>query len=182
MSFDEKAYYREYRRRPEVVKKHRLYMREYNKNPIVRAANRARTRKYVARNKEKIRAKCMAEWETLHGCARKLMLRAKYRAKKRCLPFDLDDGWMARTCNGRCSISGVALVTNRKRSLYSLSLERIDHNKGYTKGNCRWVAWGLNSARGQWSEEEFLGLVLKYADYQKAMREEQCRCSILTVK
>ncbi len=58
--------------------------------------------------------------------------------------------------NGKCPMTGVAmkLRTQKREELSSpesASLDRIDNNKGYVKGNVRFVTYMYNMARNKFS-------------------------------
>jgi len=88
----------------------------------------------------------------------------KLRLKRPTLRFDLklhhiESLWGAQ--HGRCAVSGLsfsmapfdfALV---KRP-YGPSLDRIDAQKGYVRGNVRLVCTAVNFGLGQWGDEVFL--------------------------
>ena len=57
--------------------------------------------------------------------------------------------------NGKCKYLGIDLKVEKKH-LASLSLDKIDPNKGYAKGNVQWLCWAVNRAKGEMSEDEFL--------------------------
>lgn len=53
--------------------------------------------------------------------------------------------------DGKCSISGVDIVLG-----CNASLDRIDSNKGYIKGNVQWVHKDVNLMKGMFSLPHFL--------------------------
>jgi hypothetical protein len=70
---------------------------------------------------------------------------AKYRAKKRGLPFDLDaENIQARIAAGFCELTGIPFTLNAPRAWNAPSLDRIDSKKGYTQENTRVVLYALN--------------------------------------
>lgn len=64
---------------------------------------------------------------------------------------------------GRCAITNM-VMTHRFNSLKSVSIDRIDSDKGYVEGNiqlvCRWV----NLAKGKFTNEEVKGVLDEFAD------------------
>jgi len=54
--------------------------------------------------------------------------------------------------NGVCALSGIKMVLDRK-SIYSISVDRIDNLKDYTNGNIRLVCQVVNTMRGLLSDE-----------------------------
>ncbi len=65
---------------------------------------------------------------------------------------DLEDLWVAQ--DGKCCWSGAPLNAHR-RSIWKVSLDRIDCSAGYTKENVQLSSWFMNRARGNLSVEEF---------------------------
>ena len=49
----------------------------------------------------------------------------------------------------RCSLTGIAFTWGVKDPT-TLSIDRIDPSKGYTKENVRFVCWWVNAAMGTW--------------------------------
>ena len=49
---------------------------------------------------------------------------------------------------GRCSVTGLTLIQSHPTSPLSPSLDRIDNNKGYVSGNCRFVCLAFNMLKG----------------------------------
>ena len=71
---------------------------------------------------------------------------------------DLTDDYLYQLFHsqqGKCRYLGIDLKVEKKH-LASLSLDKIDPQKGYTKGNVQWVCWAVNRAKGEMSEDEFL--------------------------
>lgn len=75
--------------------------------------------------------------------------------------------------NRLCAMSRVRLSFNdgnRGTQGFTASLDRIDSNKGYIKGNVRWVHKDLNRMRWKLSDREFLywcSLCLQTAKHNK---------------
>jgi len=66
---------------------------------------------------------------------------------------------------GKCAITGVDLILENKVSNpnYSASIDRIDSNKGYTKGNIHFISVTTNYAKNKYSLEtlrEYFEIVL----------------------
>ena len=74
--------------------------------------------------------------------------------------------------NGCCSLSGLEMTWGArakvgKPSLTSISIDRIDSSKGYSKGNVRLICHGLNALRGAWSDGEALVLAEAFVSFQR---------------
>lgn len=85
----------------------------------------------------------------------------KESALKRCLPFEisLEYAWGIYEDQGRCcALSGVPIGfgPNRKNSLTTASIDRLDRSEGYVEGNIQWVHKTINLMRNVLSVEEFV--------------------------
>jgi len=87
---------------------------------------------------------------------------AKVRAAKKGLPFDLYDHveHLRLLADRGCQLTGIPFDVSMKggrgrRNPRSLSIDRIDGNKGYVRSNVRLILWGLNIAFNNWGEDEF---------------------------
>jgi hypothetical protein len=92
---------------------------------------------------------------------------AKWRAKKKGLAYDLDDHLpelLERMNKKRCEMTGVPLVSYEggERGHNTMTLDRIDVEKGYTYDNVRVICWAMNCALGTWGEEVLRGIVKRW--------------------
>jgi len=75
------------------------------------------------------------------------------------LNFDLDTDYLFnlyKTQNGKCYYCGIDIIHNIGCSDYnSISVERLNPNLGYVKGNVALVAFAINSFKGMMNEIEF---------------------------
>lgn len=82
---------------------------------------------------------------------------ARARARRKGLPCRIDRHWVReRVEGGACQISGIPFVHGERRSLFAPSLDRINPSDGYTPDNVQVILWGLNSAKGTSTRDEFL--------------------------
>lgn len=58
--------------------------------------------------------------------------------------------------HGVCPISGQILGINSDKTPYTISLDRKDSSKGYTKDNIHLVCWAVNQMKNNYSLEELL--------------------------
>lgn len=95
----------------------------------------------------------------LENRARRLVTSAKPRARKKGLPFDLDQHIpeiQARINTGVCELSGLPFTPrgkNGKMGPLSASLDRIKPELGYVYSNIRIICWALNIAFCNWGED-----------------------------
>ena len=72
--------------------------------------------------------------------------------------------------NGKCPMTGIDLkMKTHSKDQFSdpqfASLDRIDNNKGYVKGNVRFVTYMYNIARNKFSDEEVIDFCRAVANY-----------------
>jgi hypothetical protein len=88
---------------------------------------------------------------------RRLVRSSAKRAVKLGLPFDLDDEWAKKRWTGRCELTDIAFAkgyfTTNTRSFFP-SIDRIYPNKGYLKGNCRFILWAVNAMKTDGTEAD----------------------------
>ena len=106
---------------------------------------------------------------TKYGKEERLLIsaiRRKLSAAKRRItkynqtPTNLDTTYlydMYKEQKGRCRYCNEGLTLIKKHP-GNLSLDKIDPEKGYVKGNVQWLAWAVNRAKGDLPEEMFLSM------------------------
>ena len=94
--------------------------------------------------------------------ARRLLNLAKHSAKTRGLNYSLSKSDKDILCNRihlKCPILGIDITVGNKRNNNSLSIDRIDNNKGYELHNLMFCSYRANSLKSNGSIEEFEALV-----------------------
>ena len=89
----------------------------------------------------------------------------KTRSKRLGVPFDLDGEYLRSLFEeqgGECKLTGLAMTTDGVKGPYTASVDRIVPEKGYTKGNVRWVCWAVNAGLGDWGEADFARVASAY--------------------
>jgi len=84
---------------------------------------------------------------------------AEYRAKKFNMDFNLTKEWIEnqyKKQNGLCYYSGIPLSLERGK--YSMSLDRVDSNKGYIQDNTVITGWMINNMKGDKLIGEFIDI------------------------
>lgn len=111
------------------------------------------------RNKLEVK-KRLQEWRALRSRlnpAKELFTSAKKRAKKLGIPFDLtlDDCKIPEFCPalGIRLLAGQGLI-NGKRVDNAPSLDKIDPNKGYVRGNVAVISWRANRLKSDANTHE----------------------------
>ena len=69
--------------------------------------------------------------------------------------------------NRRCALTGIELIMpiSRKCNSYNASVDRIDSNIGYVKGNIQWVHKTINLMKNKLSQEEFIKMCNNVAEF-----------------
>lgn len=94
-----------------------------------------------------------------------IMERQAAHARKRGLPFELDEPYVLGLMTAsrfRCPVSGIPFTWSRdevlSRGPWAPSIDRIDNRHGYIKGNVRVVALAANIAMNAWGYDVLLRL------------------------
>lgn len=93
----------------------------------------------------------------------------KYEAERRGIDFDLTLDYMDGLIRGqkhKCYYSGLP-IDAKTRDCITASLDRIDSDKGYTKGNVHFVFKKINMMKWILSEEDFLFLCEQITNHSK---------------
>lgn len=101
-------------------------------------------------------------------CIRRSLPRAKHRAKKKGMAFDLTEEWVLEQLERqgcKCALTGIPFLADeegyRVRAL-APSLDRIDNAFGYTTDNVRIVVLAVNVMLSDWGEDIFTRVVEGY--------------------
>lgn len=111
-----------------------------DRESLIREKKPSRGNKYAIKNLEK-----------------GLLARAKRRAQKKNLEFNIDENylksiWPIDNC---CPILGVKFVSgNKSTDKHSATIDRIDNNLGYVKGNIQVISALVNSVKNKATIEE----------------------------
>ncbi len=125
------------------------YMKEYQKN-----------------NREKLKGYYRDHVATLNGRFQHWKSQAKIKAKKKphiTWELTLED---IKSFPLVCEETGVEL-TLEANHFNTISLDRIDSNLGYVKGNVRFVSWWINRMKGDLPLDVFRTLVKASYEYNK---------------
>lgn len=112
-----------------------------------------------------LKRKRLAKTSTTHGLTGtgivELFDRAKGRAKRKGLPFDI--GVEDIVIPDRCPYLGTKLSRGlRRQTANSPSLDRIDPSLGYVKGNIEVISYRANAIKHNASFEEFERMYLNW--------------------
>ena len=145
-------------------KKNRANNVKYNRE--YRAKNREKwnenERRYYSENSEKLGANAKKWRESYSGTFRLLHIAAKARAKKKGLPYLIDDKVMiemSRAQADRCALTGIDFDFTSELGFinrpYAPSVDRIDNSKGYTPDNIQIVCVIVNKAKNEYPQDMF---------------------------
>lgn len=100
--------------------------------------------------------------------------RLKYRAMEKKYDFDLDIDYLDDLLvkqNFKCALSGFEIYSgyNSDKLEITASLDRIDSNKGYIKGNVQWVHKDVNNMKQDLDEDKFLQYCKSICSYRKVI-------------
>ena len=111
--------------------------------------------------------------EFLRNYIKQILHRTKLRAKKRNLDFNIDESDII--IPSKCPILEVPLVIGTKGSYeYSPSIDRIDNNKGYIKGNIQIISKKANSMKNSATTEELIKFCKNVLRYSLNTTENEC--------
>lgn len=96
---------------------------------------------------------------------RTLIAKAEVRAKAKGLPATISLDTFKGVNN--CQLTGIPLIFESVNSLTKASLDRLNSNEGYTVENTVLRCIGINFAKGNMSEEEFLEFLHKVGRGEK---------------
>lgn len=83
----------------------------------------------------------------------------RYQAKKKGIPFDLDEEWVLQQPK-MCAVTGqLFVIPPQGAGPLTPSFDQITPGKGYTKSNTQLICLWLNQAYGQWSKSEIHGYI-----------------------
>ena len=129
-------------------------------------------------NKDKYKKMSYAEKEAYKGyqniwqqinLVRYRFLAARYRARRKGQEFSITEEDIKELLthqDNKCFYLGIPFDNNSDR--YSLSIDRIDSSKGYTKENIRLASSIVNYMKAEYPEEEFWSTVkLLYENHFK---------------
>ena len=100
----------------------------------------------------------------------------KHRGRKSELTFNISVEYLNNLYeeqNHICALSGISLEPDLNLTMQqqNMSIDRINSNIGYEEGNIQWVDKRINMMKGSLSNEEFIELCIKVAEYNNKLKE-----------
>lgn len=126
--------------------------------------------RFICRSCVNIHNKVMynIKYNTLDGVLYLRCKKARGRAAEKHMKFDLTPEFLLELWNvqdGKCFYSGLEMSFDRN-DLYTVSVDRVDSNKGYTQDNVVLTAWSVNNMKSSYTVEEFLFLCASVVENQ----------------
>lgn len=149
---------------------HPEYFKNKGKERYKKEENKERYQKYRTQNI--LRASNYSR--TVSGKLKQLLTSARGRAKKYNLDFEIDFEFMYglfKKQNCKCLLTNIDFTFNlredgRNFSPFNMSIDKINHLKGYTKDNVRLVCVIVNLALNDFGEENFKLMCQSYLNHQ----------------
>lgn len=111
---------------------------------------------------EKQRKNAREYRRTLKGRAAVLHWKAKYRAKKKDLLFNLSTNWICEGLVAKCPYFNVDFVLDKSPPAghaahpFAPTIDRIDPKKGYTEDNCQIISYQANTMKGVLTQSQLI--------------------------
>lgn len=99
--------------------------------------------------------------------------RAKRRAQKYGVPFDLTNDWAKARWTGFCEVSGLPFRVGLRGNgpkIFSPSVDQIIPKAGYTMDNCRFVIWAVNALKHDGTDEDMIAVATAVAERANLIR------------
>lgn len=99
--------------------------------------------------------------------AKEMVAGARWGAKQKGLPFDLDVEWVAKKLvAGVCELTGLPFrlepIDGGRQNPYTASLDRVVPKLGYVRTNTRVILWALNAAFNSYGEGVYAAIARVY--------------------
>lgn len=153
MSADKEYHRQYYQANKDRIKERNRLWRNSNKEKV-----RAIQQKWWLDNKEKAKEKHKEWLSSLFGFLTKRIQHLKKAKRSRILIVDIDAQFLLSLWEkqeGKCAISGYPM-TYPECTLFSISVDRVDPQGGYTKDNVQLVCQGINFAKNKYSNSEII--------------------------
>jgi hypothetical protein len=119
-------------------------------------------------------------WRGGENISATLIATIKASARNRNLIVDIDLEYLEELLlsqNKKCALSGLDLVFSKvnknKFGVGNASLDRIDSNIGYIKGNVQWVHKKINIMKNIYSQDEFIQMCINVYETNLKKQKEQ---------
>lgn len=101
---------------------------------------------------------------------------AKGHKMRRQIPVEIDKeyAWeLFLAQEGRCYFTGQPLKISNNNAANTASIDRIDNEQGYVKGNVRWVHKHVNIMKNRYTDSYFINLCRSVAEHQDVKHSNQ---------
>lgn len=140
-------------------------------NPV--RNNRRNICRFCSTERQKRNNKTLPNDKKLAKCLRWRWLGARDRSKSHNIDFsitleDIKNLWFAQ--DGICALSGIKMTYELQngRTPTNVSIDKIDHAKGYVTGNVQLVCMACNQIKSDLSEEEMYQFCKKIVEHYES--------------
>ena len=127
---------------------------------------------FMAKRAEQARNQWLKAEKSVPHLVSQMLSAAKSRAKKYGFDFNIekkDIENLLEKYNWTCQATGHKL-TSKFNDPYKVSLDRINSNKGYVKGNIRIVATAFNYMKNEYTDRQFYKIAKSFVEMYEAKR------------
>lgn len=142
---------------------------------IVQDKEIPRSTAWARANKGKVREKDLQRKNTVDGKLISLITQSRHRCKSSKLEHTIDTKYLKNLWvnqKGCCALTGKIMVIFGPRGTpdfwNSISIDRIDSNKGYIEGNVQLVCTAVNIMKMDMTNEFFIDFCESVAEYHNA--------------
>ncbi len=94
----------------------------------------------------------------------RLLRSARMRAKHKNVLYDLTTEWAQKKWTGICELSGITFLLPHSHKTgqavpFSPTIDRINPLNGYTKDNCRFILYAINTFKSRMSDKEMFEII-----------------------
>lgn len=162
------------------LEKRREYARNWREKNKDRIKEKERLRylknkedpKFIAKRAEQAKKQWLKAETSVPHLVSQMLSAAKGRAKKYGFEFNIekkDIEKLLEKSNWTCQATGHKL-TSKFNDPYKVSLDRINSNKGYVKGNIRVVATAFNYMKNEYTDRQFYKIARSFVELYEAKR------------
>lgn len=129
---------------------------------------------WARNNKDKVAESYLKRKNTLEGKLISLITQSKYRSKKSGIEHSINTDFLKRLYikqGGKCALSGITMLIQAPRDSvdfwYSMSIDRVDSNLGYTEDNVQLVCNSLNLMKKDMPNRLFIDMCREVVNHNE---------------
>jgi len=142
----------------------------------IRRADVMKKQRYCTKCKPKLKNNEHYSWRGCGEISHELLTTYKHSAIAKNLEFSITVEYLWKLFikqNRKCTFTGEELYfykTSDTKPSKTASLDRIDSTKGYVEGNLQWVHRDVNKLKKNFSDERFIEICLKVAEFKNKLK------------